>query len=246
MSIDIRLPNITGKTEKEQISQMRSYLYQFAEQLQWALKNIETGNTSSNVIVQNQGSSNSAQAKTSPVATFNSLKSLIIKSADIVNAYYDEINTRLEGIYLAQSDFGTYAEETAADIQANSTAIEQHYTNLQQIISDINVRVNEIASNAYIRSGLLDYFEEGENEGAPIYGIEVGQTIELDGVQSFNKFARFTADRLSFYDANEVEVAYVSDYKLVITNAEVKGNLKLGGFVLDSSIGLALRWEGRS
>lgn len=245
MSIDIRLPNINGKTEREQISQMRSYLYQFAEQLQWALKNIETGGTS-NVIVQNQGSSGSAPVKTSPVATFNSLKSLIIKSADIINAYYDEINTRLEGIYVAQSDFGTYAEETSADIQANSQAIEQNYTNLQQIISDIEVRVNEIASNAYIHSGLLGYFEEGENEGAPFYGIEVGQTIEQDGVQTFNKFARFTADRLSFYDANEVEVAYISDYKLVITNAEVKGKLKLGGFVLDSSVGLALKWEGRS
>ena len=245
MSIDIRLPNITGKTEREQISQMRSYLYQFAEQLQWALKNIETGG-SSNVIVQNQGSSGSKTGNISPVATFNSLKALIIKSADIVNAYYDEINTRLEGIYVAQSDFGTYAEETSAEIQANSQAIEQYYTNLQQIISDINVRVNEIAANAYIRSGLLGYFEEGENEGAPFYGIEVGQTIEQDGVQTFNKFARFTADRLSFYDANEVEVAYVSDYKLVITNAEIKGSLKLGGFVLDSSIGLALRWEGRS
>ena len=246
MSIDIRLPNITGKTEKEQISQMRSYLYQFAEQLQWALKNIESGSTANAITVQNSGSSSSAPAKIDPVATFNNIKALIIKSADIVNAYYDEINTRLEGIYVAQSDFGTYAEQTSSTIQANSTAIEQNYTNLRQIISEINVRVNEIAANAYIRSGLLGYFEDGDNEGAPFYGIEVGQTIQQDGVQTFNKFARFTADRLSFYDANDVEVAYVSDYKLVITNAEVKGNLKLGGFVLDTSIGLALKWEGRS
>ncbi len=245
MSVDIRLPNITGKTEKEQISQMRSYLYQFAEQLQWALKTIETGG-SSNVIVQNKDSSSSAPAKTSPVATFNSLKSLIIKSADIINAYYDEINTRLEGVFVAQSDFGIYAEQTSADIQANSSAIEQNYWNLQQIVSDIEVRVNEIEANAYIRSGLLGYYEEGDNEGAPFYGIEVGQTISQDGVQTFNKFARFTSDRLSFYDANEVEVAYISDYKLVITNVEIKGGLKLGGFVLDVTNGMALRWEGRS
>jgi hypothetical protein len=31
---------------------------------------------------------------------------------------------------------------------------------------------------------------------------------------------------------------------MVITEAEVKGNLKLGGYVFDTTNGLALRWEG--
>ena len=67
-----------------------------------------------------------------------------------------------------------------------------------------------------------------------------------DGVETFNKFARFTADRLAFYDATyqDEPVAYISNYMLVITNAWVKGNLELGidnHFVLDTSNGLALR-----
>ena len=44
--IDIRLPKITGKTEKEQLLQIKSYLYQLAEQLQVAFNGMEI--TSSN------------------------------------------------------------------------------------------------------------------------------------------------------------------------------------------------------
>lgn len=39
---DIRLPKITGATEREQLSQVKSYLYQLAEQLQFALNSVET------------------------------------------------------------------------------------------------------------------------------------------------------------------------------------------------------------
>lgn len=38
---DFRLPSITGKTEREQTEQIKSYLYQLAEQLQFALNDIE-------------------------------------------------------------------------------------------------------------------------------------------------------------------------------------------------------------
>jgi hypothetical protein len=44
MGLDIRLPNINAKTEAEQ--QIKSYLIQLAEQLQWALQNIDTSNRS--------------------------------------------------------------------------------------------------------------------------------------------------------------------------------------------------------
>jgi hypothetical protein len=64
-----------------------------------------------------------------------------------------------------------------------------------------------------------------------VYGVEIGQKNTIDGEEVFNKFARFTADRLSFYDQNDSEVAYISDYKLYIRNAEITSSLKIGGFV---------------
>lgn len=42
MSVDFRMPKIDGATEGEQLSQIKSYLYQLVSQLQWALKNIDT------------------------------------------------------------------------------------------------------------------------------------------------------------------------------------------------------------
>lgn len=41
MSIDIRLPNITGGSATEQLAQMKSYLQQLTQQLNWALNTID-------------------------------------------------------------------------------------------------------------------------------------------------------------------------------------------------------------
>ena len=113
MSIDIRLPNITGNSTTEQMTQVKSYLFQLAEQLQWALNNIEA--SSGNVIVSTpKTSAAAADTEVDRKATFNSIKSLIIKSAEIVDAYYEKINKRLEGSYVAVSDFGTYKETSRA------------------------------------------------------------------------------------------------------------------------------------
>ena len=384
--IDIRLPNITGKTEAEQLSQIKSYLYQFAGQLQWALSTVETG--SSTNTVQKTSSANTGMAVSGVqqkeeelLKNFSDLKGLIIKSADIVNAYYEEINSRMEGLYVAQSEYGAFVEQTNAVTTQNSTNITTNYENIQMVTGRVTQSEKDIVSTkttleesisntetslawnidtakteladgitttkeelsasiaytettlqgnidntkteledsisgtkeelytsisdtrttlegsitetrtslegsitetantlnenidnaktelegsisttkdelkgmidsitailvdvqAYIKSGLLFY----DDNGVPVYGLEIGQTNTVNGVETFNKYARFTSDRLSFYDANDTEVAYISDYKLVITNAEIKGTLKTGGFVWDTSNGIALKWEGR-
>lgn len=236
MSVNIRLPNITAKTEAGKLQQVQSYMYQLVEQLNWALQTIEAG--SKEVVVQ-QRKSVSAADKNDSVSTFNDIKGLIIKSADIVNAYYEEINRKLSGLYVAESDFGTFKEETERVTKETSIYVKDMYTDIQEIVSEEfeNFRI-EVTAN--IKSGLLYY----NNEGIPVYGLEVGQSNVVNGVETFDKFARFTSDRLSFYDANDIEVAYISDYKLVITHAQVLGNLKLGKYVLDTADGLALRWEG--
>lgn len=250
MGVNIRLPQITDPTEKGQLAQIRSYLFQLAEQLQWALKNVDT---SSNTVVVTptpkslsaaspKGVSTLSSGTESAEAKFASIKALIIKSADIVDAYYEEINKRLVGEYVAVSDFGTFREQTIQDIEESSTGIDQFYTNIQEIIGDIeNINFKLLEVNAHIRAGLL--FVE---DGMPVYGLEIGQKNIVDGEEVFNKYARFTADRLSFYDQNDVEVAYISDYKIHITHAEVSGTLKVGGYLIETNNGLAFKWVGRS
>ena len=98
MGMDIRLPNINASTEEGQLMQIKSYLYQFAEQLKYAISTLEAGGATSGEADRQEISASPAETAT-PGSTFNSIKSLIIKSADIVNAYYEEINRRLEGEY---------------------------------------------------------------------------------------------------------------------------------------------------
>jgi hypothetical protein len=241
MSFELRFPNITAQDEKGQLIQMRSYMHQLVEQLQWALNDLSSTASGCVVAASAPKSQASAPAKVDAEATFNAVKSLIIKSADIVTAYYDEINRRLEGLYVAESDFGAFAEQTSQDILQTSTGIETLYTNIQTILTDIeSISHTIIETNAHINSGLLYYDEDG----IPIYGLEIGQRNTVDGVEVFNKYARFTSDRLSFYDQNDTEVAYISDYKLYITNAVIRNSLKIGGYMLDTSNGLAFKWEG--
>ena len=242
MGIDLRLPNITGTTEREQLSQIKSYLYQLTGQLQWALNAVESASAPSPVVQPSQNVIKQAKEEDAET-TFAALKPLIIKSAEIVEAYYEEINSRFEGSYVAISDFGTYTEETDLKITANSNGIEQFYTNLQSIVTDIETLNFTLAeSNAHIRSGVLYH----DSNGIPVYGLEIGQRNTVDGEEVFNKYARFVSDRLSFYDRNNTEVAYISDRKLFICNVEITFSYKIGG-LLDTVLSngdVVTKWVG--
>ena len=152
--VELRLPNIKGATEREQLIEIKGYLYQLAEQLQFALNNI---NTSSAQVVTNipRVSSPISTASTgqSTQATFNSIKSLIIKSAEIVDAYYDEINRRLEGVYVAQSDFGDFAEKTSQEIEETSTSTIQRFENIQVLISNQGSELESVSGELASVSG---------------------------------------------------------------------------------------------
>jgi hypothetical protein len=360
MGIEIRLPQITGATEREQLQQLKSYIYQLREQLQWAFENISTTGGAGNgqyVVSQSPiftrpsgGSSSNAEV------TFNEIKSLIIKSADIVDAYYEEISNRLEGLYVAQSDFGVYVERTSQRIDETSVDITRSFENTQVIIrdtvdvaraeasaeiiaaksevsdeingakgeldgkiDDVSGRIDETNSAvenlgaglddvdqridsteeelqsakeniksdiqrvtnslsktdkmlesakaqlegsiddlefilkglreiivgvaAYVKSGLL-YDTEA---GIPVYGIEIGQEVEANGEKVFNKFSRFTSEKLSFYDNNGNEVAYISDKKLYIGQAEITISLQVGGLVdlVMANGDVVTKWVGK-
>ena len=138
MGIELRMPNITGN-EQEQLVQIRSYLYQIIPQLQWALNNVETTGVNNAQGAAQQATKSATPSSYTPISaetTFAKLKPLIIKSADIVEAYYEEINKRLEGIYVAESDFGTFMEKTTQDIEATSSYVEQKFSDVQVIITD--------------------------------------------------------------------------------------------------------------
>ena len=238
--INIRLPNITANTEQGQLLQVKSYLQQLVQELNWALTSIETGK---NTQVAKKDASGNAVTKEEMATTFNELKSLIIKSSQTVMAYSEAADERYRSLYVAKSDFGTYTEEASQTITKNSKSIESFYEDMQEIVTDLETLEHSLIEvNANIKSGLLYY----DDSGVPMYGVEVGQRTSIDGVEVFDKFARFTSDRLSFYDRNDNEVAYISDYKLYITYVEIKGSLKEGGYkdIIAADGGIVTKWVG--
>lgn len=235
--INIRLPNITATTEKEQILQVKSYLHQLVSELNWALSSIESGNSA--VTTKTTGGT---VTKDEMTTSFNELRSLIIKSADAVSAYAEAAEEIYNSRYVAQSDFGTYMEEAEQRIVENSTSIEQIFANIQEIITQNNLEHSKIDVSANIKAGVLDT----DDNGVPVYGVEIGQRTEIDGVEVFDKFARFTSDRLSFFDQNDNEVAYISDRKLYINHAEIKSSFRMGGFMdtVLSDGSIVTKWVG--
>ena len=239
--MNIRLPNITASSEREQLMQVKSYLLQLAQELNWALATIEAGTSAGNTAAKKQ-SSGSAVTKEDLTTSYNELRSLIIKSANTVSAYAEAAEEIYNSRYVAQSDFGTYMEEAEQRIVENSTSIDQIFANIQEIITQNALDHSKIDVSANIKAGVLDT----DDNGVPVYGVEVGQRTEIDGVEVFDKFARFTSDRLSFFDQNDNEVAYISDRKLYINHAEIKSSLRMGGFMdtVLSDGSIVTKWVG--
>lgn len=232
MSVEIRQPNITAADQTTQLKQMRSYLYQLSQQLNWAFSTLDMAP----VLPAPGILPSAAREAADPAETFGAIKSLIIKSADIVNAYSEKIEKNLNGVYVAASDYGTFREETRQHITANAASITQLFSDVQTL------RSQSMSTEAYLRAGLLCYGEDG----APVYGLEIGQQNTRDNQTVFDKFARFTSDKLSFYDSNDVEVAYISDYRMFITAARVTGELQLADQfrVRCDGVSLDFQWIG--
>ena len=262
---EYRYPNITGKSEAEQLSQIKSYLFQLTTQLNLAKKSaddMEKSVTYQKQTIQNdksQSQSNNQENSNSENVedAFFKLKNLIIKSADIVNAYYDVIEEKLLGEYEALSEFGKFREETEHYLYKSPTGTTQTWESLKKIVPYIygTVEGDELTvpegtlsqfrkDGGYLKTGFLD-------DEHTVFGVEIGQTIETAS-STDSAFARFTPTRLSFFDptgrkdedGNPVELAYFGDNKLSINDAEITGSLTLGKYMIDTSNGLVFKWIG--
>ena len=151
----------------------------------------------------------------------------------------EEILSQVENIYSAKTDLGDLEERISSQISQTAEGITETFSeslsSFSEDLSSVGGEVKELASSldVYIRRGEL---EEG------VYGIEIGRSDS-------NIKARFTNDRLSFYQGLS-EVAYVSGSNLYITRAEILDYLKIGNstdgyFTFDvSENGLEVMWSG--
>ena len=203
MSMNIRFPNITGVNVTEQIAQIKSYLYQLVEQLNWMLPTIESG------------TGQAGTSRTDPAfgdisaETFYELKSLLIQSSDTLNAYYEKINAKLEGQYVKQDDFDGYKQEVT---QSFNGLVDQYVAQ-----TDFNGYKQEISQS----------FVDLENQyvsqsGFNAYKQEVAQQFDGLGDQyvsqsAFDAFKQENAAVIAGLDSKFVSKADYDAYKQAVS-----------------------------
>lgn len=247
--IEIKSPNITGEDHTQTLLQMRSYLYQLSGQLNWAFSTLENpgDSESGEIVLENSKGLSSEEKKQQEVLdNFNDLKGLIIKSAEIVESYYDAIKTRLDGVYVAESEFGTYREEVSREIVDTARGEIDRY-DFTSILQPTNDKLGQLNThlNGMIQKGLIE-----DEDGVMRMGIVIGDDIEVErydenGNAVFNKSktcAFYRSDKVVFY-VDGYEAAYISNQKLHIREADVEGKFTLNGWeITDGSIGLTFRY----
>ena len=145
----------------------------------------------------------------------------ISKSIDGLVIRAEDLDGKVGGLEVNVDNIKTYVEqkcvsgETFESYRSESIQTAKDFT---QKFESLDRYRNETKAN--IKTGLLS--EDGE---PPVYGMEIGQrTKNADGVETFNKYARFTSDRLSFFDQSDNEVTAIGDKMMFVTNIEITGS----------------------
>ena len=168
------------------------------------------------------------------------LENLINTTNSRVDAVGDDIKNNNDSLKKSIEDVG-------GRVSVVTTLLEGAKSQIQGSIDDIKATVKKLQDTVLLTEG---YIRTGElyrtDADIPVYGVEVGQFVEDNGVTVFRKYARFIAEKLSFFDANDNEVAYISDRKLYITQVEVKGSFLMGGFIdkIQSDGSIVTKWVG--
>ena len=238
-------PPILRGTEKEQLVQMRQYLYQITRDLNVALTSLTADNFAPNTEARKVASGDlSAKQQDLIDQSMGNLKSLIIKTSDNVRAEIDMIETKLESEYVAQSDYGSFTESINTTITEMAQNITQTIEYQSELQSEFAQYVIDTAG--YIKQGIIGEAEDG----TPIIGIAIGQNIKTSGKVTVNdveydvidvtsNMSIWTPEKLSFY-SNGSEEAYVSNGAFFVNNQLFLGNK----WVISCENGLSIRWIG--
>ena len=138
-----------------------------------------------------------------------------------INIMKDSIESTVSETYTTKDDFSTTVESISSKIdQQNDSITASITTATKQLSEDLQDYKDEVTN--YMR------FDE--------QGLELGK--------SNNKFkTRLSNEKLSFIEENQ-EVAYISNNKMNITDAEIKHQMILGNFafVPRSNGNMSLKW----
>lgn len=163
MSYDIRKPMISAPTAEGQLLQIKSYLIQLVDQLNFALRTPESS----------AGNVPTTEAEPSLKLTaglFSEIKSLIMKSSDIINAYYEKMEPKF-GEKIKEHNT---AEDSHADIRALIEELTETLNKLEGGGNGITPHIGEngnwyigdedtgVSASGYIPVKGIDYYTEAD------------------------------------------------------------------------------------
>lgn len=153
------------------------------------------------------------------------------------------LGNKSTGIIKKFETFATEITQTIESIVSQALASYVSISDLEAIKKDISTTITQTASDitmsfnnalttlsTEIDGSITSLFTE-LNAYIRYYMNESGQPVIELGAENSNIIARLLNNRLSFLD-NGIEVAYISDNRLYITNATIDTSLRIGNFLV--------------
>lgn len=196
----IPYPNLSG-TVDNQLLQLKSYLYQVADQLNYSFENEETRS-------QALREETVLQVEESVSPALDSVKSMIIKTADEIKVNTQkEVETLSGSIEAVSEEFGTFVGEYDATI----TRTEERFTDIFNRIETVNGQIYNY--NTYIITGHLF-----DIDGKSYDGIAIGTNLAPDADDNIvgDTLIAITPDELSVW-RNRVKIGYFTGDRFKVT-----------------------------
>lgn len=114
MSVNFRYPNISAATEREQLAQIKSYLHQLVEQLNYALPTLGTGTATGAAEATTQTASTGTYSVQGGELSYYELRSLIVQEAQEVERLFEQLSTKMESDYIKNEDLPEAIDQALA------------------------------------------------------------------------------------------------------------------------------------
>ena len=243
------LPPILSGAPEQQLVALRDYLVRLAQSLETV--------SEAAVVEARQAAAEVSPAKEAIQEevreTEGALRSLIIKTADVIQQNIDSITTELHQDYLAISTFGEYQENI------NTTIVQTARNTVEEYDFEAQIRsLNE--SITTINGEIIRGFVEDPTTGNIVMGIAIAQTLsysETDTETDANKnvyykiadqqtFGLYTSTGWQFWLKGTKIGWFDSLYQMLHTvKLAVETSLTLGdGWVFTTTGGLGIKYTG--
>ena len=233
------LPPQAKGTAEQQLADLREYLFRLTKDLDRI-----SNDTQLNIVSTSDKALTKAEQKS--VADIRqqaeTLKALIIKTADEVEMYADELVTNLSSVYVAQSEFGSYYNVIETNVRETAEAEISSYEYKEGVTLADGLEAAEAyytELNGQIRKGVIYDADNNPHIGIAISEeLEVTGTTTIDGIEypimsNEKTYGLYTASGWEFW-LNGAVIGYFSS-----TN---EGTLHVINIVADKSYQIGSDW----